>query len=102
MTRRFVVRVPAERDIQSAFEWYESQQHGLGDEFLTAVHQCLETVRSVPESVSVLYRDVRRAVVSRFPYLIFYVVQPTLVSILAVLHQSRDPGTWPRRSRIAG
>ena|SRR5436190_12765799 len=101
MTRRFVVRVRAERDIQSAFEWYESQQRGLGDEFLAAVRQSLETVRSFPESASVLYRDVRRAVVSRFPYVIFYVVRPALVSILAVLHQSRDPAIWPRRSRTA-
>ena len=101
MTRRFIVRARAERDIQSTFEWYESQQRGLGEEFLSAVRQRLETVRSFPESAPVLYRDVRRAVVSRFPYVIFYVAQPSRVSILAVLHQSRDPAVWPRRSRTA-
>jgi hypothetical protein len=30
MTRRFVVRARAERDLQSSFEWYESQQHITG------------------------------------------------------------------------
>jgi plasmid stabilization system protein ParE len=67
MTRRFTLRPRAESDIQSAFEWYESQRPGLGAEFLTAVREKLEAVRNFPESSPVIYRDVRRAVVSRFP-----------------------------------
>jgi len=97
MTRRFVLRPRAENDIQSAFEWYESQRSGLGEQFLTAVRERLEAVRSFPESNSIIYRDVRRAVVSRFPYLIFYVVRPTRVAVLAVLHHARNPAVWPRR-----
>ena len=101
MNRRFILRARAERDIQSAYEWYESQQHGLGDEFLASLRERLEGVRSSPESSAVLYRDIRRAVVTRFPYVIFYIVQPTRVAVLAVLHQSRSPATWPRGSRTA-
>jgi len=101
MTRRFILRPRAERDIQSTFDWYESQQPGLGDEFLVSLRKQLETVRSHPEAFPVLYRDVRRAVVSRFPYVVFYVVQATRVAVLAVVHQSRNPKTWPRRGRGA-
>lgn len=97
MTRRFFLRPRAENDIRSAFEWYESQRPGLGEEFLTAVRERLEAVRSFPESNPVIYRDVRRAVVSRFPYLIFYVVRPARVVVLAILHHARDPALWPRR-----
>ena len=84
-------------DIQSIFDWYESQEPDLGEEFLKSLRQRLEAIRSFPESCQIIYRDVRRAVVSRFPYLIFYVVQPTRVIVLAVLHQSRNPANWPRR-----
>jgi plasmid stabilization system protein ParE len=59
MTRRFVLRPRAERDIQSTFEWYESQRSGLGDEFLASLRERLETVRSFPEAFPVLYRDFR-------------------------------------------
>jgi len=97
MTRRFIVRPRAERDIQSAYDWYESQELGVGEEFLKAAWKRLDAIRDFPESCPILYRDVRRAVVSRFPYLVFYVVQPTRVSVLAVLHSSRSPATWPRR-----
>lgn len=96
MTRRFILRPRAERDIQSVFDWYESQQPTLGDEFLISLRERLETIREFPESAPVLFRDVRRAVVSRFPYLIFYIVRPTRVAVLAILHQSRDPKVWPR------
>jgi plasmid stabilization system protein ParE len=98
MTRRFILRPRAERDIQSIFDWYESQRPGLGDEFLVSLRERLETVRRFPEASPVLYRDVRRAVVSRFPYVVFYVVQPTRVAVLAVVHHSRNPATWPRSS----
>jgi len=97
MSRRFVLRARAENDIQAAFEWYESQRAGLGEDFLAAVRKKLEAVRDYPESNPVIYRDVRRAVTSRFPYLIFYVVRPTAVSVLAVLHHARSPASWPRR-----
>ena len=97
MTRRFIVRPRAERDIQSAYEWYESQRRGLGEEFLMAVHQKLAAIRDFPEAHPVLYRGIRRAVVSRFPYLIFYVVSSARVAVLAILHHARDPAVWPRR-----
>ena len=97
MTRKFIIRTRAERDIQSIFDWYESQEPGLGEEFLKALRQRLEAIQDSPESCQIIYRDVRRAVVSRFPYLIFYAVQPTRVIVLAVLHQSRNPLNWPRR-----
>lgn len=99
MTRRFILRPRAENDIQSAFEWYEWQRRGLGDQFLTAVREKLEAVRSFPASSPVIYRDVRRAAVSRFPYLVFYVVRPNQVSVLAILHHARNPAVWPRRRR---
>jgi len=69
MTRRFILRTRAEHD-------YESQRAGLGDEFLAALRQRLEAIRSFPELNPLLYRDIRRAVVSRFPYLFFMLFDP--------------------------
>lgn len=97
MTRPVILRTRAERDIQATFEWYESQQSGLGEEFLVHLREKLEALRSFPESFPVIYKNVRRAVVSKFPYAVFYVAEPARVVVLAVLHTSRDPAIWPRR-----
>lgn len=99
--RRFILRSRAESDIQSIFDWYESQRLGLGEEFLVSLRERLDTVCSLPEGFPFFYRDVRRAVVSRFPYIVFYVVRPDQVAVLATLHQSRNPAVWPRRSGSA-
>jgi plasmid stabilization system protein ParE len=40
--------------------------------------------------------EVRRAVVSRFPYAVFYRIEPKRVVVLAVLHMARDPKVWPQ------
>src|SRR5437667_2736355 len=61
MTRRLILRPRAERDIQSAFQWYESQRPSLGDEFLVSLRERLETVRSFPEAdIRVIEQDILR------------------------------------------
>ncbi len=49
-----------------------------------------------------LYADVRngvrRAVVRRFPYGVFYLVAETEVRVLAVIDMARNPVVWERRA----
>jgi plasmid stabilization system protein ParE len=97
MTRRVILHPRAQNDLRSAFEWYESQRSGLGESFLAAVQQRLESIAAFPDANRVIYRQIRRAVVSRFPYLIFYVPKAERVDVLAVLHHARNPADWPSR-----
>src|SRR5687767_4046665 len=95
MTLRVILRDRAQNDLRSAFQWYESVRPGLGAQFLDAVQERLENIAEFPESHPVIYRRVRRAVVSRFPYLIFYRSGPGRIDVLAVLHHARNPARWP-------
>jgi plasmid stabilization system protein ParE len=97
MTLPVILRARAEHDIRRVFEWYESQQPGLGDEFLAHIRECLEAARELPEAAPLIHRNVRRAIVSKFPYLVFYLATSARLVVLAVLHSSRDPSNWPRR-----
>ena len=97
MTRTVILRTRTERDIQSVYEWYESQQPGLGREFLDRLLEKLEILRKLPESSQIIYKNIRRAVLSRFPYVIFYIAEPSRIVVLAILHSSRNPANWPRR-----
>lgn len=96
MTRPFLTP-EAEADLDSAFGWYEEQVAGLGGEFLATVEAHLARIESNPRQYQELYRGVRRAVMKRFPYAIFYLVEPPAAIILAVEHQARDPEHWKRR-----
>jgi toxin ParE1/3/4 len=97
MTRRVVLRERAQNDLRSAFEWYERQRPGLGESFLVAVEGRLENVAAFPDANRVVYRQIRRAVVARFPYLIFYIAKAERVDVLAILHHARNPADWPSR-----
>ena len=97
MTRRVILRERAQNDVRSAFKWYESQRPGLGEAFLAAVQERLESIAAFPDAHRIIRRRIRRAVVSRFPCLVFYVAKGDRVDVLAVLHHARDPADWPSR-----
>ena len=99
MAQRLVFRRAAGRDLSSAYGWYEAQRAGLGEAFLAAVNASLDAIAQFPEMFAATHGDVRRAIVARFPYAVFYRVEPQQIVVLAVLHTARDPGLWPRPRR---
>jgi plasmid stabilization system protein ParE len=48
-----------------------------------------------------VHGEVRRAMVSRFPYAVFYRVEAKQVVVLTVLHTARDPRLWPQPRKRA-
>jgi plasmid stabilization system protein ParE len=86
VSRRFLVRRQAEKEINRAFTWYEKQRVGLGGEFLAEIRKTMGDIAGRPESFPIYLRRARRALVHRFPYKIFFVVDPNRVSVVAVLH----------------
>ena len=91
-----VYRRKVGRDLAGAYEWYEDQSAGLGEEFLAAVDATFDAVERIPEMFSRVHGEVRRANVSRFPYAVFYRIDPKSVVVLTVLHTARDPKLWPQ------
>jgi len=86
----------AEADLASAFDYYERQSAGLGLEFLRAVEAALATLQRYPEAAPRVRGAVRRAMLRRFPYGVFYDEREGTLRVLAVLHARRDPAGWPR------
>ena len=84
------------RDLASAYAWYEEQRAGLGEEFLAAVDASFEAIETFPEMFARVHGEIRRAVVSRFPYAVFYRIEPKRLVVLAVLHMARNPKLWPQ------
>ena len=96
--RPVVVRSAAEDDIEAAYLWYEGQRAHLGNEFLSAIRSALNQVSQYPEAHPIVDSDVRRVVVPRFPYGVFYRLYHGTIYVIACVHGSRDPERW--RSRI--
>ena len=97
MTLPLVFRPVAEAEFDSAAAWYEAQRPGLGDDFVAAIQQVLDTITNHPERYPVADGDVREAPVARFPYCVYYRVKPNRVVVISVFHTSRDPSIWQTR-----
>ena len=87
----------ARLEFDDAFDWYESKQAGLGVEFAAAVQDVFDRISQLPFLHSVVKEDVRRAVVRRFPYSVFYRPEDDRIVVVAVFHDRRDPIEWQRR-----
>jgi plasmid stabilization system protein ParE len=96
MSLPVVYRRKLGRDLAGAYGWYEDQRAGLGEEFLAAVDATFDAVERIPEMFRRVHGEVRRANVSRFPYAVFYRIDPKSVVVLTVLHTARDPKLWPQ------
>lgn len=97
MTPQLIIRSAAEADISDAALWYEGRSLGLGAEFLRSVDAALAEIRRTPERFPQVHHDVRRALVRRFPYALFYVASAEAIQVVACLHVKRDPQWWQDR-----
>lgn len=95
---RLRYRAAAQRDIQEAREWYGAVSPALEERFAGAIADTLAIGLTHPLAFPVVHRgDVRRAVVSGFPYQIFYRLRGDSLVVIAVTHGSRHPRHWQRR-----
>jgi toxin ParE1/3/4 len=98
MSYEIIVRSEAAREVQEAFDWYEENSEGLGLEFLRAVDAGMAGIKRNPLASPTMYQDIRRALLRKFPYALFYIVKEERIIVLACFHAKRNPIDWMRRA----
>lgn len=99
MTRAVRLTGAAGDDLREAAAWYRAQATGLDLlRFRDAVREALQRISERPLLYPRVHREVRRALVHRFPYSIFYRPAADTVLVIAVVHQARNPRVWKRRT----
>lgn len=96
-----VWRPTARRDVAEAAHWYAKQANlATGERFLLAVEQALSHLSQHPGSGSPRHalllqiEGLRAWPVHGFPYLVFYIEQPSHLDVWRVLHAQRDIPAW--------
>jgi toxin ParE1/3/4 len=93
-----IISPEAEADLLAAKTWYAAQRPGLEDDFRNEVEQAPQRIRKLPTTPRILYKGVRRVLVRRFPYGVYYRVDANQIGVLSVVHTSRDPSVWQSRA----
>jgi plasmid stabilization system protein ParE len=94
---RIDAEVAVEADVEAAFDWYEVEEPGLGFEFLEELRAGYQRIIEQPIGYQELRFGIRRALIQRFPYAVYFSLEGETIVVLAVLHTSRDPAEWQRR-----
>lgn len=97
MSRPVDFRPEAQAELEDAYAWYEEQRTGLGEHFLLCIEEKISAIRRQPETYPTVHRTVRRALIRRFPYGIYYIIEENRVVVIAIFHSRRDPKQWKSR-----
>jgi plasmid stabilization system protein ParE len=72
--------------------FYESRSTGLGSEFVSEFERQMFRIAAMPERWMVVRKDVRRSLMRRFPYVIFFrCVGDDCIRVTVVKHEKRHP-----------
>jgi plasmid stabilization system protein ParE len=98
MGLRVVLRPETEADLSQARDWYEQDGPELATAFVDSFEAVIALVEAMPQLYAVAFKNIRRAKLRRFPYLIYYRVLSDRIEVIGVLHGSRDSHVWQERA----
>jgi plasmid stabilization system protein ParE len=87
----------ARTEYDEAADWYEQQRAGLGADLVARVREVFTRIAANPKLHAKVYKEVRKAVVAKFPYIVLYQEEPGEVLVVSVFHTARDPVNWQSR-----
>jgi plasmid stabilization system protein ParE len=88
----------AQDDVDDGLSWYGAEQPALALRFAESLDAVVFKVADTPFQFPTVYGEVRRALLGRFPYGVFFTVQNDTIHVLAVVHLHRHPDSWKTRS----
>ncbi len=97
MTRQLRLHDDALREFNDTVDYYDRESPGLGSVFIGEVEAGFARIRQHPEAAPEVAPNVRKLVLARFPYTLFYEVRDDFITILAIAPQRKRPFYWRGR-----
>jgi len=92
----------AAQDIEETTDYYENLQKGLGLAFLDDFEHISTLLTTNPFMYMRVFWHFRRALMSRFPYAIYYSInqQAQEIEVVALTNQKQDPDIIRKKLRL--
>lgn len=98
MTPEVLISREARTDISEAIAGFRDISPTLSLRFGAELERIYANAADFPEMYPVVYKTFRRALLRKFPYSVFYIVEESAILIIGVVHQAREESTWKRRA----
>jgi len=86
----------AKQDLREGFDFYESQERGIGNYFLETLFSDIASLQLFAGIHSLHFGRYHRLLSKRFPFAVYYRIEGDEVKVYAVLDCRRDPA-WIRK-----
>jgi plasmid stabilization system protein ParE len=87
----------AVEDLLATQRWYGRREPELAREFAEVFAAAVERIRRDPRSFPLVHGQIRRLVLKRFPYAVYFREQGDEILVIA-LHGRQDPKLWQQRT----
>jgi hypothetical protein len=87
----------AEFELIQAKKNYNLHKEDLGEIFVKEIEKTITRINKNPLQFPIVNKNIRKAIVSNFPYTIFFYVVNDIINVFAVFHSSRNPMIWKER-----
>jgi plasmid stabilization system protein ParE len=88
----------AQLDLAEAVDWYNANAPHVVDRFRGSLRGAMHRIANNPLQFSLVLRDVRKAMMAGFPYLILFQLSDDAAFVIAMFHMSRDHRSWQTRA----
>ncbi len=95
--KKLIILPFAEIDIKDTVSYYKELNDGLDGDFINAIDSSFKEILKNPEAFPIAKYDIRKFVVGKFPFCIYYIDNVDTLYILAIFHDKRNPKDWTKR-----
>jgi len=88
----------AEDDFDNSYEYYANVSEKVADNFYRQVDNSLTNISENPLRYPEVYQSIRKHVMGKFPFVIYYQIGESTVKIIAIFHTARNPQIWKERT----
>ncbi len=99
MTYRIEFHSFAKEEFRKSYKWYEKQQEGLGERFVTYINKGLDEILDDPERYAKKKGNYREFIVDVFPFVIVYefLKKEEIIFVSHIFHSKRNPALKYKR-----
>ena len=94
---RIRIHPEAEAEFLNSVDFYSEDSAHNAERFIREIEEALDAISLFPERYPVFEYGARVRILKRFPFSVVYRVKENEVHIVAIEHQSREPGYWRER-----
>jgi len=87
----------ASAEYEAAFEWYYLRSEFVASRFSEEMNRAITMIFEAPKRWPAANHGIRKFLLHRFPFAVFYRELPSGIQVLAVAHGHRKPGYWKKR-----